>query len=130
MSPSKCVPHFVCAQPIRLNCNWLQVTSYVLTLGGYILGHSHGGRMFPETIHGTFASILFAPLIAQFVIGVYLKLHIHEKSIRPYVVVVHGVIGKAWPILGWTQMLFGALTLRGYWCVGSFALNFRSCSLA
>lgn len=57
------------------------------------------------------------PLAAQFTIGVYLKLHIHEASIRPYVVVVHGVIGKAWPILGWVQMLFGALTIGGY-CFG------------
>ena len=67
----------------------------------------------------------------------YLKLHIHEKSIRPYFVIAHGIIGKSWPILGWSQvrhkplslltakkrvilcpqMLFGAMTLRGY-CFG------------
>jgi hypothetical protein len=80
--------------------------------------------------------VIIAAMIAQFSVGLYLKLHIHEKSIRPYFVVVHGIIGKSWPILGWlqvrssvmltiysqsrlvaafsTQMLFGAITIRGY----------------
>jgi len=65
-------------------------------------------------MHGTFANILIVPILAQLVIGIYLKLHIHERSIRPYIVPIHGVIGKAYPILGWTQMLFGVITFRGY----------------
>lgn len=92
----------------------LQATGFALTFGGYILGHSHKGRMFPRSAHGTFASILLVPIIGQLILGIYLKLHIHEKSIRPYAVVAHGIIGKLYPILGWTQMLFGIITFRGY----------------
>lgn len=43
-------------------------------------------------------------MITQFALGIYLKLHIHEKTIRPYVVPFHGVIGKIWPVLGWCQV--------------------------
>ena len=64
--------------------------------------------------HGKFASILVVPILTQLVIGIYLKLHIHEKTIRPYFVVAHGILGKSYPILGWTQMLFGAIVFRGY----------------
>ena len=85
-----------------------------MTLGGYILGHVHKGRSFLSSVHGPFASILLIPIISQLVLGIYLKLHIHEKSLRPYVVIIHGIIGKIYPILGWTQMLFGVLTFRGY----------------
>ncbi|KAG6839605.1 hypothetical protein C0991_000998, partial [Blastosporella zonata] len=87
---------------------------FLLTFGGYILGHSHKGRMFLPSAHGQFASILFVPILAQLFLGIYLKLHINEKTIRPYAVIVHGIVGKAYPVLGWTQMLFGALTYRGY----------------
>uniref|UniRef100_A0A8H8CHB8 Protein YTP1 n=1 Tax=Psilocybe cubensis TaxID=181762 RepID=A0A8H8CHB8_PSICU len=92
----------------------LQSAGYVLTAGGYLLGHSHKGRAFLPSVHGTFAKILFIPILAQLIIGVYLKLHIHEKSIRPYIVKLHGFLGKSYPILGWTQMLFGVVTYRGY----------------
>jgi len=92
----------------------LQATGFALTLGGYILGHSHKGRAFLPSVHGTFAKVLFVPIAAQLALGIYLKLHIHEKSIRPYFVVAHGLLGKAYPILGWTQMLFGIATFRGY----------------
>lgn len=54
------------------------------------------------------------PIFTQLVVGIYLKLHIHEKTIRPYFVVVHGLLGKSYPILGWTQMLFGAIVFTGY----------------
>jgi len=91
-----------------------QATGFALTFGGYILGHSHKGRMFPRSAHGMFASILLVPIVGQLILGIYLKLHIHEKSIRPYAVVAHGIIGKLYPILGWTQMLFGIITFRGY----------------
>ncbi|KAF8075183.1 hypothetical protein FPV67DRAFT_1575567 [Lyophyllum atratum] len=92
----------------------LQSTGFLLTIAGYILGHSHKGRMFLPSVHGSFASILFVPIAAQLLLGIYLKLHIHEKSIRPWAVIAHGIVGKAYPVLGWTQMLFGALTYRGY----------------
>lgn len=70
--------------------------------------------MFKASAHGTFASILFIPIAAQFTLGVYLKLHIHEQSVRPYAVKLHGILGKAYPILAWVQMLFGAIVFRGY----------------
>jgi hypothetical protein len=92
----------------------LQATGILLTFGGYILGHSHKGREFPSSAHGKFSGILVIPILAQLVIGIYLKLHVHEKSIRPYVVLAHGIIGKSYPILGWTQILFGGIILRGY----------------
>ncbi|KAJ8489229.1 hypothetical protein ONZ45_g13666 [Pleurotus djamor] len=92
----------------------LQSTGFALTLGGYILGHSHKGRMFLPSVHGSFASLLFIPIFAQLGLGIYLKLHIHEQTIRPYAVKAHGILGKVYPILGWTQMLFGALTFGGY----------------
>ncbi|KAJ7132291.1 hypothetical protein C8R44DRAFT_829509 [Mycena epipterygia] len=92
----------------------LQSAGIVLTAGGYILGHSHKGRMFLPSAHGSFASVLFGPIVAQLLLGVYLKLHIHERSIRPWAVRLHGVVGKAYPVFGWTQMLFGAIAYRGY----------------
>ncbi|EKM81790.1 hypothetical protein AGABI1DRAFT_36578 [Agaricus bisporus var. burnettii JB137-S8] len=92
----------------------LQSTGFALSIAGFFLGHAHKGRQFLPSIHGTFASILFIPIIAQLFIGIYLKLHIHERSIRPYVVFAHGILGKLYPILGWVQMLFGAVTFRGY----------------
>ena len=92
----------------------LQSTGIVLTIGGYFLGHIHGGRQFLKSAHGTFANIVMAFVAAQLALGTYLKLHIHERSIRPYAVVLHGVIGRAYPIIGWTQMLFGAIAYMGY----------------
>lgn len=92
----------------------MQVTGYALTVGGYILGHSHKGRAFLAGVHGKFANILVIPILAQLAIGIYLKLHINEKSIRPYIVTLHGIIGKAYPIFGWAQILFGFIAFRGY----------------
>jgi hypothetical protein len=70
--------------------------------------------MFLSSVHGSFAFILFGPIVAQLALGIFLKLHIHEQTIRPFAVVMHGVLGKMYPIFGWTQMLFGVLTFRGY----------------
>ncbi|KAJ7886002.1 hypothetical protein B0H13DRAFT_2044511 [Mycena leptocephala] len=75
----------------------LQSAGFALTAGGYILGHAHKGRMFLPSAHGAFASVLFVPIAAQLVLGV-----------------LHGVVGKAYPVLGWTQMLFGLIAYRGY----------------
>lgn len=92
----------------------LQSVGIALTLGGYILGHSHGGRAFLAGAHGTFANILFVPIFLQLALGIYLKLHIHEETIRPWAVRLHSIVGKAYPIIGWVQMLFGAIAFRGY----------------
>ncbi|CAE6517207.1 unnamed protein product [Rhizoctonia solani] len=92
----------------------VQSVAYLMTAGGYILGHSHKGRSFPESAHGRVANFILFPLLAQLVLGIYLKLHIHEQTIRPWVVVAHGIIGKSWLAIGWTQMLLGAIVLRGY----------------
>lgn len=78
------------------------------------MGHLHKGRMFLPSVHGSFASILLGIIATQLVLGIYLKLHIHEKTIRPFAVIAHGVLGRMYPIFGWMQMLFGALTFRGY----------------
>lgn len=87
---------------------------FALTAAGYILGHSHGGRAFRAGAHGKLANILFVPIALQLFLGVYLKLHVHEQTIRPWAVRLHGVVGKLYPILAWVQMLFGAIAFRGY----------------
>ena len=92
----------------------LQSVGFALTAAGYVLGHSHKGRAFLAGAHGKMASILFVPIALQLFLGIYLKLHIHEQTLRPWAVRLHGVVGKAYPILGWVQMLFGAITFRGY----------------
>lgn len=93
---------------------YLQSTGFALTIGGYFLGHMHGGRKFLGSVHGAFANVVMIFVAAQLALGIYLKLHIHERSIRPYAVVLHGIVGKAYPIIGWTQMLFGAIAYMGY----------------
>ncbi|KAH9991161.1 hypothetical protein BJV77DRAFT_946642 [Russula vinacea] len=92
----------------------LQATGFALTLGGYILGHAHGGRQFLPSAHAKFAKILLVPIATQLALGVYLKLHIHERTLRPWAVRAHGVVGKSYPVFGWVQMVFGAIAFRGY----------------
>lgn len=92
----------------------LQSLAFALTFAGIILGHAHGGRQFTHSFHGSFASWLLLPILAQLSLGVYLKLHIHEETVRPYAVRAHGILGRIWPILGWVQGLFGVVVLRGF----------------
>jgi hypothetical protein len=95
-----------------------QSVGILLTFGGIVLGHTHGGREFPPSAHEKLGSIIVIPLLIQLVLGIYLKLHIHERSIRPYAVVLHGIVGKSYPIWGWVQMLFGGFLLVGDYCRG------------
>jgi hypothetical protein len=101
----------------------LQSTALVLTIGGIFLGHGHGGRQFPASAHGRVGELILFPIITQAALGIYLKLHINEKTLRPYAVIAHGIVGKSYPIWGWVQMLFGGIVLRGY-CVGG---NINQC---
>lgn len=96
----------------------VQVAGSILAIVGYFLGHNHKGRQFTEdNIHAKFVPIIILMLIAQIVMGVYLKLHlekgIHGK-IRRVVVVGHGVVGKALPVVTWVQFLFGGITALGF----------------
>ncbi|KAF8141426.1 hypothetical protein EV363DRAFT_1578682 [Boletus edulis] len=91
----------------------LQSLAFALTFGGIILGHAHGGRQFPHSFHGSFGSWILLPIFTQLSLGIYLKLHIHERTLRPYAVRAHGILGRIWPILGWVQGLFGVIVLMG-----------------
>nr|XP_031861156.1 uncharacterized protein CI109_003517 [Kwoniella shandongensis]KAA5528228.1 hypothetical protein CI109_003517 [Kwoniella shandongensis] len=92
----------------------LQSMNTVLVFVGTYFGHHHGGRQFPATVHGLMAKIILWILVTQAGCGIFLKLHIMEKSVRPWIVRVHGFLGKLFPLLGWVQMLFGVATALGF----------------
>jgi hypothetical protein len=59
-------------------------------------------------------------LVVQVVIGLCLKLHLFKRingRIRVFFVVLHSVLGKAMPVVSWTQMLFGGISANGF-CKG------------
>lgn len=98
----------------------LAASAVAVSLFGFVLGSHHGGRKFKHTVHGTNANLMLLSLLAQAVCGIYLKLHLQwapEKYVRPVVLRVHGVLGRAYPVLGWVQMVFGVATLQR-WCNG------------
>ena len=92
----------------------MQSVAFTLTFAGTMLRHADGGRQFPRSFHGSLGSWLL-PILGQLFLGVYLKLHIHEKTLRPYAVRAHGILGRLWPIFDWVQGLFGVTVLRGLW---------------
>lgn len=95
----------------------VQTIGSILAVLGYFLGHKHKGRQFTKNIHSDFVPFIMLMLIAQIVMGVYLKLHlergIHGK-IRKVVVMTHGVVGKMMPIITWVQFVFGGITALGF----------------
>jgi hypothetical protein len=95
----------------------VQTLGSLLAIVGYFLGHKHKGRQFTSNIHAQFVPYIMLMLIAQIVMGVYLKLHlekgIHGK-IRKVVVKGHGIVGKAMPIVTWVQFVFGGITALGF----------------
>lgn len=81
------------------------------------MGHMHKGRQFAPNVHAAFANSLVFMLIAQIVLGVYLKLHLEKGihgRIRRYIIKAHGVIGKIMPVVSWIQMVFGGITALGF----------------
>jgi hypothetical protein len=110
----------------------LQSTGVALTFFGAWLGHHHGGREFPSSVSYTRYKLkltetgawchgqdhcgraryrecnsgdckLPANLLQQTACGIFLKLHILEKTVRPWIVLVHGILGKFFPVIGWTR---------------------------
>ncbi|RJE26019.1 integral membrane protein [Aspergillus sclerotialis] len=95
----------------------LQIVGTIVAVLAYFLGHAHKGRQFAKNIHASFANFLMLMMIAQIVLGVYLKLHITRGihgRIRKVIVIAHGILGKAMPIVSWAQMLFGGITMMGF----------------
>ncbi|KAL1919754.1 uncharacterized protein VTP21DRAFT_1685 [Calcarisporiella thermophila] len=99
----------------------LQIAGTALTAIGIFLGHMHGGRQFREGAHSSFGGILIWILGAQVIFGIYLKLHlergekwIHVKLLRPTVKFAHSLFGKAFPIVGYTQIVLGVITSVGF----------------
>ncbi|KAL1411021.1 hypothetical protein Q8F55_001966 [Vanrija albida] len=92
----------------------LQSVGIGLSLLGSYLGHHHGGREYPATVHGLMAKIIFVLLITQASLGIFLKLHILETTVRPHIRRAHKVVGVLYPIVGWTQMLFGVATALNF----------------
>ncbi|KAB8260814.1 hypothetical protein BDV32DRAFT_122184 [Aspergillus pseudonomiae] len=95
----------------------LQIVGTIIAIVAYFLGHAHKGRQFSKNIHASFANTLMLMMVVQVVIGFYLKLHLSKGihgRIRRVIVVIHGVIGKAMPVISWVQMLFGGITAMGF----------------
>lgn len=56
-------------------------------------------------------------LVIQVGLGIYLKLHLEkgfQGRVRPYIVTLHGIMGKFMPLVSWIQMLFGGITAQGF----------------
>lgn len=95
----------------------VQATGSILALVGYFLGHKHKGRQFAPNAHAKFVPTLMFTLLAQIVMGIYLKLHlergIHAK-IRKVVVKAHGWVGKLMPVVSWVQFVLGGIASMGF----------------
>ncbi|KAL4928722.1 Ytp1 family protein [Aspergillus undulatus] len=95
----------------------VQVVGTAVAILAYFLGHAHKGRQFAKNVHASFANTLMFALAAQVVLGIYLKLHLERGihgRIRRVIVILHGIVGKAMPVLSWVQMLFGGITALGF----------------
>ncbi|KAL2814643.1 hypothetical protein BJX63DRAFT_196383 [Aspergillus granulosus] len=95
----------------------VQTIGSAIALVAYFLGHAHKGRQFAKNAHAAFANILMFILAGQVALGVYLKLHIERGihgRIRRVIVILHGILGKAMPIVSWVQMLFGGIAALGF----------------
>ncbi|KAL4942133.1 hypothetical protein BDV06DRAFT_192973 [Aspergillus oleicola] len=95
----------------------VQVVGTAIAIVAYFLGHAHKGRQFAKNVHASFANLLMFILAGQVILGIYLKLHLEKGingRIRRVVVIFHGILGKAMPVLSWVQMLFGGITSLGF----------------
>ncbi|KIN97091.1 hypothetical protein M404DRAFT_921896 [Pisolithus tinctorius Marx 270] len=88
----------------------IQSVGFALTLGGIFLGHAHGGRQFRHSMHGSIGSWIVVPIFTQLILGIYLKLHIHQETLRPLgakLVRSHRSQGLVWP--KWCRSVCGTL---------------------
>lgn len=88
----------------------LQVTTTLISIAGMQLARNHGGRQFSHANHGNFAPWLLWLMLVQGGIGIYLKMHIMEgTNVRWATVKIHGILGRLFPVVGYTQMVLGVI---------------------
>ncbi|KAI8974287.1 hypothetical protein BDB01DRAFT_402688 [Pilobolus umbonatus] len=99
----------------------VQVIASCLFTIGIILGHSHEGRSYePHIAHRWFANIVIWIVIAQFIVGVYLRCHFERNIhgwLRPPLVKTHKIMGIFIPVLGYVQIMLGVIASVGF-CYG------------
>ncbi|GAA6022906.1 hypothetical protein JCM11491_006624 [Sporobolomyces phaffii] len=102
----------------RFHVPFQLVTIALSLVGGNYLGHHHGGRSFHMTAHAAFAAWMWWYVVVQAAIGAFLKLHVLEPSrVRTVAKGVHRWVGISFPVVGWIQMVFGAIASLGF-CFG------------
>ncbi|KAJ2158748.1 hypothetical protein GGF46_003529 [Coemansia sp. RSA 552] len=100
----------------------VQATGSVLAIVGFVLGHAHGGRAFPENAHSKFSWFMLWLLVAQLGAGIYLKLHTERRFndvARPYVKIAHKYMAILMVVATYAQVLLGVVAWLGY-CYGGF----------
>ncbi|KAI8049107.1 hypothetical protein BDF22DRAFT_604139, partial [Syncephalis plumigaleata] len=100
----------------------IQIIAIILTTLGILLGHVHGGRVFPHSAHGTGANWVVLMIIVQAGIGVFLKRYRQPTVYRLVAKTGHKVIGLGWFVMGGVQCGLGLITYMGY-CGGTHTNN-------
>ncbi|KAJ2453483.1 hypothetical protein EV183_002236 [Coemansia sp. RSA 2336] len=100
----------------------MQATGGVIAIVGFVLGHAHGGRAFPENAHSKFSWFMLWLLAAQLGAGVYLKLHTERRfndRARPFIKIAHKYMAILMVVATYVQVLLGVVAWLGY-CYGGF----------
>ncbi|KAJ2757689.1 hypothetical protein IWQ57_007026, partial [Coemansia nantahalensis] len=100
----------------------VQAVGAVLAAVGFVLGHAHGGRSFPDNAHSKFSWVMLWLLAGQVGAGVYLKLHTERRfndRARPYVRVAHKYLAALMIVATYAQVLLGVVAWLGF-CFGGF----------
>ncbi|RKP25380.1 hypothetical protein SYNPS1DRAFT_8546, partial [Syncephalis pseudoplumigaleata] len=91
-----------------------QLLAIVLSVLGIVLGHVHGGRVFPHSAHATGANWVVLMIIVQAGIGVFLKRYRAPTTLRLVAKLGHRTIGMLWFVVGGVQCALGLITYMGY----------------
>ncbi|KAJ1764787.1 hypothetical protein LPJ77_005071 [Coemansia sp. RSA 2523] len=95
----------------------VQATGGVLAIIGFVLGHAHGGRSFPENAHSKFSWFMLWLLAAQMGAGIYLKLHTERRfndRARPFIKIAHKYLAALMVVATYTQVLLGVVAWLGF----------------
>ncbi|KAJ1913314.1 hypothetical protein H4219_005256 [Mycoemilia scoparia] len=100
----------------------VQSVGTAFSIVGFVLGHMHKGRMFKEGVHSKMAWAMLWLLVAQVVVGIYLRLRLSRffrDPLRPYLRFAHKWLGVGHFLMSYAQILTGALTWLDF-CRGGY----------